>query len=354
MQAISNILVIRLSSLGDVLMNLPAVKALKDARPDASVSWLVEGPVAELLSSQPFIDRVIPFPRSALQGSLREGKVLRVLALLAAFVRTLKDRRYDVIADFHGIAKSALLSRLARGQVRVGFDRQFAKEGSRHAYQRRISAPERRIHKVERNMLLARDLGANGAIPPVHLSVPEGAEAYIDAFFRTRAIASPVIVINPFCSRGSAYKRWDLANYGELIKKLKKTLGVTLMILWGPGEEDEARRLEEMAKGDAILACPTTVAQLAAILKRVNLYVGGDTGVMHLAVFAGIPVLAIFGPSDDRINRPFGEGHRVVRKNLECSPCRDKSCKERKCLTSITVDEVLSEALSLSKEIGIG
>ena len=350
MPDIRNILVIRLSSLGDVLMNLPAVKALKDARPHASLTWLVEGPIAELLASQDFIDRVIAFPRSLLQRDLRRGRWLHLTGRLVSFLRELRDQKYDFILDFHGIAKSALFSRMAPGGVRIGFDRQFAKEGSWRTYQECITCDNRRIHKVERNMLLARRLGANGRIPDLHLAVPAEAERYIDNFLSGLNPAFPLVAINPFCSKGSAYKRWDLENYNQLIRRIKSAMPVTPMILWGPGEEEEARRLAEMASGNAILAPPTTVTQLFALLKRVTtLYIGGDTGVTHLAAFAGTPVIALFGPSDDRVNRPYGDGHRIVRKELDCSPCRDKSCRERKCLSSITVDEVFQEVLSLSR-----
>ena len=92
-----------------------------------------------------------------------------------------------------------------------------------------------------------------------------------------------------------------------------------------------------------VLPANLGVAQLCALLKRADMYVGGDTGVMHLAAFSGVPVLAIFGPTDPKVNAPFGPMHKIVRRDLPCSPCRDKNCKERTCLASITPDEVFEE-----------
>jgi lipopolysaccharide heptosyltransferase I len=334
-----NILVIRLSSLGDVLLTMPAVRAIKAADPETTVSWLAEGTQTELLAHQDFIDRVIEFPRRSLARDLLRGRLVSALNTLAAFRSSLRRDAYDLVIDFHGIMKSALLARTARGRRRIGFDRTFAKEGSWLAYDEKLAGQEKRMHKSARNMLFASSLGAASAAG-IDLKTSPEAEAYIDGFLAGRKIRSPLFAINPFCSKGSAFKRWDLANYAGLIRQIGDATGATMMILWGPGEEEEARRLAEAAGIHAALACPTTVPQLLALLKRADLYIGGDTGVMHLAAFARLPVVAIFGPTDHLVNGPYGSGHTIVRRELPCSPCRDKGCESRECLRSITVDEV--------------
>ena len=131
-----------------------------------------------------------------------------------------------------------------------------------------------------------------------------------------------------------------MARYGAVMRRISEETGAAVMVLWGPGEEEEARQLREMGGDRAVLACPTTVSQLLSLLKRTDLYIGGDTGVMHLAALAGVPVVAIFGPTDHLVNGPFGDGHTIVRKALPCSPCRDKSCKSLECLREISVDDV--------------
>ena len=348
-----NILVIRLSSLGDVLLTMPAVQAIKTACPASAVSWLVEGPSSELLACQEFIDRVIEFPRGAITGNLRNGRFFSAVAALSAFRSALRRQAYDLVVDFHGIVKSALLAWAARAQRRLGFDGSVAKEGSWLAYDERQQASDRRLHKSVRNMLLASRLGA-GALPEVDLKTPPEAAAYMDAFFAQKAISGPVIAVNPFCSKGSAFKRWDMDRYADLVRCVGNATGATMMVLWGPGEEEEAAGLVRGAGGRAMLACPTTVAQLLALLKRTDLYVGGDTGVMHLAAFARVPIVAIFGPTDHLVNGPVGTGHTIVRKDLPCSPCRDKTCKDRICLRSITVDEVSAAVVGAWSRIGKG
>ena len=330
---------IRLSSLGDVLLTMPAVQAIKAAAPARAVTWLVEGSPSELLAHQAFVDRVIEFPRRKISGSLQTGRLDLALATLTAFRSSLRLDAYDTVVDFHGIIKSALLAWSSRSTQRIGFDRRLAKEGSWLFYNESITVPHSRMHKADRNMLLASRLGAAGP-PEIDLKTPPAAASYIDAFLAGSKAVSPIFAVNPFCSRGSEFKRWDLARYGELIRRVGKTTGATMMVLWGPGEESEARRLAAIGGSRAVLACATTVSQLLALLKKTDLYIGGDTGVMHLAAMARVPVVAIFGPTAHLVNGPYGNGHTMVRKDLPCSPCRDKTCKSRECLRSITVDEV--------------
>lgn len=342
MSVYRNILVIRLSSLGDVLLTMPAVKAIKSLSPSATVTWVVEGGVGELLAHQDFVDRVIEFPRRSIGEALRGIRLLSAARSLGAFLGRLRERDYDLVLDFHGILKSAFLSRSARGVRRIGFDQTFAKEGSWLAYGEKVGGRERRLHKVKRNMLIASYVGAPD-LPAMDLAVPPAAESYIDAFFSDAGLAGPVIAVNPFCSKGSAFKRWSLSGYGALVRRVGDVTGAHVLILWGPGEQEEAIQLKDMSGGAAVLACPTTVSQLYALLRRIDLYVGGDTGGMHLAAFAGVPIVAIFGPTDYLINGPYGGGHKVIRKEMACSPCRDKNCRDRSCLEAITVDEVFME-----------
>ena len=341
-----NILVIRLSSLGDVLLTMPAVQAIKKAFPEAGLSWLVEGSASELLSHQAFVDRVIEFPRRRIEADLRRGSLVSACRDLRDFVRELRQDAYDVVLDFHGIVKSAFLTRCARTGRRIGFDASVAKEASWLAYDERIGAGQRRLHKVLRNVLLSSRLGATDAAE-VDIRVPGSAAAYIDRFLAGSSIAPPFLVVNPFCSKGSQFKRWDLERYGELVRRIKDETGATVMILWGPDEEKEAVSLVEMSRGRAVLACPTTVSQALALLKKSCLYIGGDTGVMHLAALARIPVVALFGPTDHLVNGPYGGAHTIVRTGIPCSPCRDKECRTRECLKSLTVDDVFQAVTSL-------
>jgi heptosyltransferase I len=340
MSELSNILIIRLSSLGDVLMTIPAVRGIRDRFPDAHISWLVEGPVSEFLACQDFIDEVIVFPRSDTMKGLKKGNISHAQKAMGPFLRNIRKRKYDLIVDFHGIAKSALFSMIARGTRKIGFGDMFAKEKSHLFYHNRINGANKRMHKVDRNMLLANYLGYTNSVPKVTLNTPDNATAYIDNFFRETGNATPLFAVNPFSSKGTDFKRWPMERYAELIARMHHELRERTVIIWGPGEEEEARRLKEMSGEGAYLACPTNIPQLFALLGKVCIYIGGDTGVMHLATAAGPQVIAIFGPTDFKINGPYGKEHTILREDMPCSPCKNRDCSDRQCLAPITVDKV--------------
>ncbi len=347
-----SILVIRLSSLGDVLMTIPAVASLRRKFPKAHIAWLVEGSVGRLLQDQEFVDDVIPFPRSALQRMLRSGRLGGAAGEGIRFLRRLRKKEYDLVLDFHGILKSSVLSLCARNSRRVGFGPMFAKEQSHLAYHERLDHDDKRIHKVDRNMLIARHIGANGGVPGVTLRVPPEEERYVAKFLGEHCGTAPVVALNPFSSSGSAYKRWPMERYGELAARIVREMGATVLVLWGPGEEAEAKGLAAQGGPGVKPACPTTVPQLLALLQKVSAYVGGDTGVMHLAAFARTPVLAIFGPTDHLINGPYGSDCAVVRADIPCSPCKNKDCLDRRCVNDITVDRVFRELATLLAPTG--
>jgi len=351
MSSPDSILAIRLSSFGDVLMTIPAVKALKEHYPHAHLTWLVEGTVGELLAHQGFIDEVIRFPRGSIQSSIKIGNLTRATKEMKSFLKKLRSGEYDLILDFHGIIKSALFSKLVKGKRTIGFGKSLAKEKSHLFYHECVECENKRIHKVERNMLIPRHLGIENAVPAIKLEALPDAESYIDEFFSREEIVPPVFAINPFSSKGSVFKRWDIERYGELIRRITRENIGKVIILWGPGEKGDARRLKEIAGEEAFLSCSTDVPQLLALLRRVDMYIGGDTGMMHLAALAGTPVLAIFGPTDHKVNGPYGPTHTIIRKDLPCSPCKNKDCQERKCLMEITVDEVFGEVLGMHKKV---
>lgn len=352
MPTLSNILVIRLSSLGDVLMCMPAVKAIRDHFPDARITWLVEGPVGELLSCQTFIDKVIQFPRGRLQDGLRARNPLGVAREMKSFLTHLRKDHYDCIVDFHGIIKSALITACARGDRKIGFGTMHAKEKSHLFYGECVRGTDRRMHKVDKNMLVARYLGAGNAAPEVMLQVPDIVYGYIDTFFQQTGIPSPVFAMSPFSSKGTDFKRWPIESYAQLAVRIRDQLGAQTLILWGPGERAEAEKILQMAGDGIALTCPTNIPELYALLTRVDMYIGGDTGVMHLASAAKIPVVAIFGPTDVKVNAPYGLHNVIVRKELSCSPCKKKNCQERTCLESISVEDVFEAVKGMSDITG--
>lgn len=343
MEGAKKILVVRLSSLGDILLCMPAVKALKQATA-YHVSWLVEHPsLSQFLAFQGVADEVMVFPRRAIEVSVKKGLVIQGLSTIAHFIKDLRLSRFDLVLDLHGCLKSALLTLFSKAERRIGLGKNFSKELAHLFYREKVEG-ERRLHKVERNMLFLRYLGFDGPVPEIQILVPAESEESVETFLRQAGLKRPPIVVNPFSSKKGSFKRWPMEAYGHLIRGLREELKRDVVLIFGPEEKKDAELFHKRMNGTFILPPLFDLFELAALLKRSALYIGGDTGITHLAAFCTIPVLSLFGPTDHLVNGPYSRKALILRKEVACSPCKKRDCKARECLHSISPSEVLSSA----------
>jgi len=336
-------LILRLSAVGDVIRTLPAVKALKEYYPTSSITWITEESSRTLLESQPEIDEVILFPRKRWTDGMKSmRRMWRTGGEVYGFILGLRRRRFDVVLDFHGILKSGFLSFFSGAPKRIGFDRRSSKEGNFLFSNIKVRLPKERISRFQKNFALLRGIGleVNHFSPKLH--IPEEDRDYIESFFNTLSmpIKRPFVAIHPGTSQKTIYKRWMANQYSQLSDRLIRELNATVIFTWGPGELRWVEGIRKQMKEPSILGPQTeSLTKLGEIFRRCNLYIGSDTGPMHIASFMGIPVVVIYGPTDPIVNEPFGR-HKKVRKEVGCNPCRKRSCKELTCLKSIHVDDV--------------
>ncbi len=306
------LLVIRLGAVGDVIRTLPALHRIRTAFPGIHVAWIVEDLSRDLLVGHPEVDEVIRFPRQEFRKSIvRPG---RLLAGIEALSRALRDRSFSVGIDFQGSFKSGLVALLSGARRRVGFAPGHTRELSFLFTNEWVRPPERHMNRVARNLHLAEVLGATAG--EVTVILPENPEEGRQAEAALRELApvgAPVVVLCPLTSRRQRWKRWPAESYVSLATQIRQS-GAIPLVVWGPGEEDAARSIVARSGRAAVLAPPTGLRLLGAILRRAALFVGGDTGPMHLAWGVGCPVVALFGPTDPRLNAPLGPRH-VVLKN---------------------------------------
>ncbi|MCS7280055.1 MAG: glycosyltransferase family 9 protein [Desulfobacterota bacterium] len=346
-----NILVVRLSSLGDVVMTLPAIYALKRGLSDPKIYWVCEGSSIGLLECIDFIDGVIKFPRYEIFNYFRTGRLIQAAKTLLSFVRLLRKEKFDLILDFHGILKTGIICALAKGERIIGFGKPYVKEFADLFYNEKVNGFDPFLHKVHRNMLIVKHLNIRETISEVPFTIPEKEREYIEDFFRRESFNGKVFAVNPFSSKKGLYKRWPLKYYRELIGEIQREFKASIILLWGTKEERiEAQMLKDGLGENVKISCPTTVPQLLALLSKVDMYIGGDSGITHVASLSGAPIVVIFGPSDERINSPFFGNVRIVKKNIGCNPCKNRNCKDRRCLWEITPKEVLEVVKSLDKE----
>jgi len=308
------ILVLRFGALGDVLRTLPAVRLVRRGLPRADITWAVDEGWAGFLDGHPDLDRVLPFPRSRWNRLRRSPTEWRRLpGLVREWRGRLRDAAPDLTLDFHGNLRSGVSGRLSGAEVRLGYAGHQQKEGNRLLTSHRVPAGPRRISRIERNLALVRALGLPDApLPggglPLSAAARQRAAATV---IETLGAAGPYALAVPGVSRRQAYKRPPAALLAAGLRAAADR-GIRSIVVWGPGERDDARAVLERAGGGATLAPPTDLRQLAALLAGARLAITGDTGPLHLACAVGCPVVALYGPTDPLVNAPWGVTHEAL------------------------------------------
>ncbi|MCX8043949.1 MAG: glycosyltransferase family 9 protein [Desulfobacterota bacterium] len=345
-QAPKRILIIRLSAIGDVLRVLPALQVLKRHFPNSYIGWVVEEGAYDLLAAQPSIDEVFLFPKKSLLSKFASIRTFgEGMREFASFIRSIRTNRFDLVIDFHGLFKSGLISLLSGAPDRVGFARGDCKEGNFLFTNRRFSLGKPRISRIERNLALLKKMGLDTAHERPIIHVPEPDREYVRQFFRQHQIdrRRPVIAIHPGTSPDTPYKRWEPYRYAVVADQAIAGSAAQVIFTWAGSEIEMVQEIVGMMKYRAIIAPELhNLCQLAAVFGSSDVFLGSDTGPMHLAAFVGIPVVAVFGPTDHVVNEPYARTpHIIVRKEMPCSPCRKYRCQKRDCIKDISEVNVI-------------
>lgn len=308
-------LIVRLGAMGDVMHGLPAVTALREAFPEAMLGWLIEERWAELLCT-------LPTPRSGPRSAQRP-LVDRLHTVntrqwrrapfsaatwerVAASLSDLRAAQYEIAVDLQGAVRSSLLARWSGAPVIYGAAQPRENLASMF-YSRQVVT--RGEHIVEQNLSLARAVAQRPLKTP-RVELPRDHAADEECARRLQAKGTQEFaLLNPGAGWGA--KQWPPERYGQVAKQLSES-GLKSLFNFGPGEEDLARAVEA-ASGDATETFTGSLTQLIALTRRARLFIGGDTGPMHLAAALGVPVVGIFGPTDPARNGPFGTRAIVLR-----------------------------------------
>jgi ADP-heptose:LPS heptosyltransferase len=339
--------VIRLGAVGDVVRTLPAASALRAAFAGAQLCWLVEPASASLLRGQPWLDEVLEFPREELRSALRELRLGRVAATWRRFTAELRRRRFELVVDFHSILKSGLLAAASGAPQRATYAPPYGREFAWLFANARAALEPPRASRFERNEALVRFLGVTAAASARPLAIEPAAAARME---RELAGAPPAVVVHPGTSDATPHKRWTAEGYGAVARGLREAEGLATLVSVGPARDDRAfaEAVVKAADGAAALAPPTPgLGDLAALFARSRLYVGSDTGPLHVASLVGTPVVQLLGPTDPVENAPWpGTPSRTVRLPVACSPCR-RGCAAAPCMARIPAAEVVAAARGL-------
>lgn len=337
------ILCIRLSAVGDVINTLPALEALRRGFPDAHIGFVVEDRAHDLIARHPSVDVVHLYRRKRWARWLHQPTNWPSLFReFGAFNREIRSQRYGIALNFQANLKGAMHALLSGAPRRIGFARGHCKEAAFFFDNEHVAPPGgERINRVDKFLSLAASIGAPVGGAGYRLPETREPSARVDAFLASKGLAD-YVAIHPGTSDFGRLKRWLPERFAALAARIGKEIPLPSLVTWGPGERELAEGIVAASGGTATLAMETrNILDLAELIRRARIYVGCDSGPLHLSSAVGTPSVALFGPKDPQTYGPYNPLRRVLYKGGDGAGSME----------AITVDEVLDAVKDLLAEV---
>jgi len=333
-----NILIIKPSSIGDIVLALPALSALRKAFPDAKITWLVRSEYAPLLENHPFINKLILFDRKFLGQAWFKPKALDALL---AFIRRLRSENFDVVFDFQGLFRTAAFAAFTGAKKRFGMAN--AREFASIFYTHKVNHDRSCIHLVDFYLKLVQSAGVQPAEPEFVLPIEPAAKKALDGLLASYDIApGNYAVLIP----GSAHfdKCWPVENFAALAEKISSRFGLSIVAVGGSSESRLAEKLVQLSNVKVFnLAGKTNLSELTALLKYARIVIGNDTGPGHIAVALDTPAVIIFGRSNPARLAPYKKPHSVAAVDPFSRGDKINNFEPKYDIKNITVDAVFEK-----------
>ncbi|HLI30426.1 MAG TPA: lipopolysaccharide heptosyltransferase I [Terriglobia bacterium] len=331
---IRKILVIRLSSIGDIVHTLPAVAALGTTFPDAEISWLVEARYASLLEGNPFLKRVLTLDTLGWRKRPFSPQTAREMI---GNVQALRAEAFDAAIDFQGLVKTAVIGRLARARRRVGLPSEWLREPAASLLYAEQAPALNAKHVVEQNLALAQWMDAR--VDAWQFPLPSAAaDERWAAETLTQMNAGEFILVSP--GAGWIGKRWPPSSYAQLVARLEMEGPWSIILSGSEAEEEDIRMILRESGAQRAYYAPASIRQFIALARRARLFIGGDTGPLHLAAALGVPIVAIYGPTDPIRNGPFAATDITIWNREHVNHTR--RAKKPRFLQGISVEDVVA------------
>jgi heptosyltransferase I len=347
------VLIVKPSSLGDVVHTLPLVHALKRGYPTCYIGWIVQRGFIGIIEADPTVDEIIPiFIPSTSDPAARRGAFLRATKATIATVMQLRKRfatePYDFVLDLHASFRSGLLGRTNPGGIRIGFS--DAKELNTRFQDYLVVPDPDRPHAVDKNLRFADYFCCPPQPEDFRIVSSARAKSQAQEFLHQAGISHDrkIVYANPAARWGTKF--WTAPAWAELSDMLARD-GIRVVFAGSPDDLTHIAEIVELtSKPPVIAAGRLSLDAAVALLEASDVYVGVDSGPMHIAAFTGTPAVALFGPTDPAKVGPYGKGHVVIKHDhLDCLACRKRSCENRVCLEGITATEVYEAVRTILK-----
>jgi heptosyltransferase-1 len=319
--------VTRLSAIGDCILTMPVAAALKRHFPDCYIGWVVQGAGASLLAGHQDIDELIRVPRGWLKSP----------ASIWHIRQQLRAGRYDYVIDPQSLTKSAMAGWLSGARRRIGFAKPQGRELAPLLNNQQISRTA--DHVVDAYLQLLRPLGIEQPRVEFHLPRFEPASKAIDNWLAEQQLGSRFVVMNPGAGWNS--KIWPAARYGQLAAEIGRTFGLPTVVVWAGGRElDWSNEIVSLSDQHAQTACSTSLPELTALLRRASLFVGSDTGPLHLAAAVGTTCVSMYGPTRPADCGPYGSQHMALQAYYQHGNARQRRSASNDAMCAIPVKQV--------------
>jgi len=333
----SRILIRGTNWIGDAVMSEPALSAIRRAFPKATITLLVKPAIAELYQQHPAIDQLLVYEHRGRHARL-SGKWTLACEL--------RRGRFDLAILFQNAFEAALLAFLAGIPRRYG----YRTDGRGFLLSDPIAVLDRTNleHQTRYYLNLLRPLGIMALTTVPRLFVSESEEQVMSRRLAEAGIqpTERLIGLNPGSTYGSA-KRWLPERFAQTANRIVEQFGGRVVIVGALGEEALGEAIAKQMPGKpVVLSGRTSIRELMAVIKRCRLFLTNDTGPMHIAAAFGVPIVAVFGPTDSTTTSPCGDDHQIVSQPVECSPCLLRECPiDHRCMTGVTVEQVYQAAV---------
>lgn len=333
--AIHRILLIRLRRIGDVVMTTPAITALREGFPDATITYVIDEPYRELVEGHPALDRVIVLPRHMGFKEFRKH------------MRQIRRDSYDVIIDFHGGPRASLLTFFSGARLKIGYRIKYKSL----VYDIKLprEPEEGYFHSVENHFNLVKAMGiAPPSIPKLSLSPPTPSDAEnIQRFIRENTLANTKIVALHI-GAGNEFRDWGTERLARLITRLSQVPRVRIVLIGSREDRQAEEEIKKLSEAPFLsLVSRLNLRELREIVSLSTLFVGPDSGPMHIAATTTTPIVAYFGPTLPAHFGPWKARSSLLEKDFDCRPCRQRECihEDFRCLRTISPDEVYNACL---------
>ncbi|MBK6749445.1 MAG: lipopolysaccharide heptosyltransferase I [Pyrinomonadaceae bacterium] len=335
------ILIVKLSSIGDIIHALPAVAAIRRALPEAQISWVVEARSAEIIRGCPLVDNLIEIDTRSIRGKV----VDKIVSEISWQAKLIRKHKYDIAIDFQGLIKSAAIAKISGAKQRWGFAKRDLREKASRYFLTNTVSIEPKTHIIRKQLRLASStLGFEYDDALIEFPIATTYDHRAEAGAIIARSGEKFAILNP--AGGWVTKLWHAEKFGELADRIFEETGMISVVATAPNEVELAQTVVANSRTGKLILTQPSLKGFYELARQARIYVGGDTGPTHLAVAAGIPVVGLFGPTEWWRNGSLTPGDICVeRTDITCRvDCHRRTCDNWICMDS-DVDSVMAAVI---------